>query len=122
MNVFKNDESLIILILHLFVFNLRKDIFIYFPMKIHFRIKSVSVLTANVSWIQNRIGFPSFSIPIVSILLESARLCIEFRCLNVLICFSFGGISIFLRTYVSGFGGAYPFRWLYKKMLTTHEG
>jgi hypothetical protein len=119
---FKNDGSFIKLILSLLRFQLSDGVLVDFSVIVHLRIESVSVLACYVDGVQNRIWIPTFSIPVISVLLISAGLSIEFIGLNIFVGLSFSGVSILLGTQIGGFGGAYPFRWLHRKIVTTQPG
>ena len=66
--------------------------------------------------------FPSFTISVSSCLLPSTGFCNHFSGMNVLICFSVCGISIFFRTDVCSFSSAYPLSWLNNFRFTIHAG
>lgn len=91
-------------------------------MELHLRIETIPVLRCQILGVQDRIGLPSLSIPIVSVLLEPACLGAEFLGDRVFAGFTVERVSVLFRTHVGGLGGAYPLFGLNRGGSTTQAG
>jgi len=91
-------------------------------MEVGLRVEPIPVLGGNVGWIQNWVRVPSFSVPVCSVLLETAGSSLHLVSLQVFISLTKSGVQKLIRRKVSGLSGTFPLFRLNKSNLTTHAG
>lgn len=100
--------SLIILVLILLWFQLRQGVFVHLPVELRLRVEAIAVLGGQVLGVQDGVGLPPLSIPVVAVLLEPARLRAGLLGDLVLMRLSIEGIPVALGTDIGRFGSTNP--------------
>lgn len=101
-------SSLIIVVFILLWLQLGKGVFVYLSVELHLRVETVTVLRCQVLRVQNRVWFPTLSVPVVPVLLESTGLGRQLLGSRVLVGLSVERISVLFRTNVGRLGSANP--------------